>query len=105
MKDIFNEAAVGENFAYFNISSDDEYRLFASKLFSETIVAERVSYEQFNLNLQTLNRLDGVGNKYYLFNPNCSAAILSMAPEIDITLPPFLITLKEFKVCSPPKVS
>lgn len=74
MKDIFNEAAVGENFAYFNISSDDEYRLFASKLFSETIVAERVSYEQFNLNLQTLNRLDGVGNKYYLFNPNCFEA-------------------------------
>ena len=74
MKDIFNEAAVGENFAYFNISSDDEYRLFASKLFSETIVAERVSYEQFNLNLQTLIRLDGVGNKYYLFNPNCFEA-------------------------------
>ena len=81
MKDIFNEAAVGENFAYFNISSDDEYRLFASKLFSETIVAERVSYEQFNLNLQTLNRLDGVGNKYYLFNPNCfEASFLKVKP-------------------------
>ena len=81
MKDIFTEASVGSNFAYFNISNDDEYRLFASKLFSETIVVERVSYEQFNLNLQTLNRLDGIGNKYYLFNPHCfEASFLKVRP-------------------------
>jgi len=72
LKDIFNEGNVGNSyFPYFNISDDDQYRLFASKLFSKTVVLDRVDYGQFDMNMQTLNRVDGVGDNYYLFNPGC----------------------------------
>jgi hypothetical protein len=46
-----------KSFAYFNISNDDQYRKFASKMFAATTVRDRVPYLTFNYNMQTLSQV------------------------------------------------
>lgn len=81
VKRIFTSDIVGQNFAYFNISNDDQFRHFTSKLFTKTMVERMVPYETFNANLQTLSSVSGIGENYYLFNPWCyRGSFLKVAP-------------------------
>lgn len=71
----------GHHFAYFNISDDDQFWHFASKLFTGTHVEHRVTYSAFNANLQTLSVVNGIGKNFYLFNPWCyRGSFLKTAP-------------------------
>ena len=58
---------------------------------------DSITAEQFGLN-KFIRMILAKIIRINLFNPNCSAVILSIVPAIDNTLPPSLRTLKEFKV-------
>ncbi|GAX81306.1 hypothetical protein CEUSTIGMA_g8737.t1 [Chlamydomonas eustigma] len=74
LRQVFTTADIGSYaIPYFNISDDTQYNIFAAKLLSPTVTSDRVSYQVFNLNIQSLSTLSFLGKKGMLFNPWCYA--------------------------------
>ncbi|GMH35577.1 hypothetical protein BSKO_03445 [Bryopsis sp. KO-2023] len=87
LRRVFTYDLFGYNFPYFNISDDDQYRHFASKIFSRTIVENRVEYATFNSNLQAVGRVAAIGENFYLFNPWCFRGLFLKLGPSDYTNP------------------
>lgn len=72
VRQIFTPTDVASQpFPYFNISDDQQYNIFVSKVFPTVKVGQRVPYKVFNTNIQNLKTLSFLGNKRFMFNPNC----------------------------------
>lgn len=48
----------GAYLPYFNISDDNQFKIFSDKVLAPNKLVDTVRYAQFNYNLQTANKLD-----------------------------------------------